>query len=336
MGSIQPTEQRPSSTNLTFTTSDSLVRVHQAHVYIPYQDKCPRVINGGLAVELQLKIYRSLSANDILNISTTCRHARIVIDHNAEYLAKPLIEYHEERLRQDANFLNFEGLSFVTAWRRFSGIFDINSEVYGDVDEGPLSSLFVFNYAEANPAPRAPTMDDYFDSMETILGISEWCRWFKDGTHDNEMTWPARTLSDGRWKWALEEAFAPFADKIQYMPGRYSGLVLVFRDEAPGFEDPSFIIQAFEELRADPLKDPPGKYLGDFIAVDFDLQESLTSGLGVEPYMHGLCPIFADRHVRAEGLMLKILWERKGRSDLVYAALLSGLEIKWEIESEIE
>lgn len=111
-----------------------------------------------------------------------------MIKVHARSRADFIIKRETERLNKAANYLNFAGLSFVTAWHRYIEHFGLERYHYEDDDAGTFYRIrFIGAYKSANSqhAENADVSDDndgYFRAMDVILSISDWLQYYDRGT----------------------------------------------------------------------------------------------------------------------------------------------------------
>jgi hypothetical protein len=318
------------------------------------QPKFPDLITGGLPVELEIQIYSYLSVKDLANLESTCRRPEEVIrtEENARQLARTITARETMILREGLDYVNFAGLSIVTAWHRYINLFGIHRDTQDILHAMPECGDFIQAYTSSNPGLRmSESQVDQF--MNLILGLSDWCQYYEHGT---AWTVLAGFLRFHGWQTAIETATGYTGE---YMPGRYSTLVRVVRIHHPAMS-PEFIVQALEEVRARPLQDltllPAAEVDQNDENIDSDSETEVHKNendgekavervvemkrkyrqfcrgvrdkLDVPKIVHGFRACIRARTKRGMRLLTKMFFD--GDQDgLLFAALVKELEICW-------
>ena len=132
-----------------------------------------------LPVELECMIYSYLSVRDLFNLGhTNERSLNILSDNeNSKEIARCIIARDTQRLRDQIEYLNFSGLSLVTAFRRYIR----KHGLCRYPNYAPQCRGFARNYFQANPG-------QYRDEHEVelvasfALMVSDWLQYYGFGT----------------------------------------------------------------------------------------------------------------------------------------------------------
>ena len=318
------------------------------------QPKFHGLITGGLPVELEIQIYSHLSAKDLAKLQSTCRRPEEVIktEQNARQLARTITARETMNLREGLEYVNFAGLSIVTAWHRYINLFGIHRDTQDIHHAIPECDDFIRAYISSNPKLRMSEIQvEQF--MNLLLGLSDWCQYYE---HDTVWTVLAGFLRVHGWQTAIDTAIGYTGE---YMPGRYTPLVLVIRAHHTTIS-PEFIVQALEEVRAKPLQDlrlapaaeddqsgeafddveetevhkeendgeKAGEWLAEMKKKYRVFRRGLRDKLDVPEIVHGFRASMRARTERGMALLAKMFFDGD-ENGLLFAALVKELEICW-------
>ena len=325
----------------------------QSHVN-QKQPKFPALITGGLPVELELQIYSYLSVKDLANLESTCRRTESVIRAapNTRQLNRTIIARETMHLRSSLDYVNFASLSIVTAWHRYINLFGIDRDTQDMLHAMPECADFIRAYKGSNPELRiSETQVEEF--MNLVLGFSDWCQYFEHGT---VWTVNAGLLRTTGWEAAIEIARG---ETGEFMPGRYATAIRVLRAQNTAMS-PDFIVQALEEVRAQPLQElsllpavdddqDDETIYNDEETVEFEKEDvneevdllceetkiehaqfckDLRDRIDVPRLVHGFCPCIGTTTTSGERLLAK-MFVHGDEDGLLFAALLEEVEICW-------
>lgn len=85
----------------------------------PLQPGAGRDMISGLSPELRLMILAHLPAKDIANFKFSSRAMKDLVSTHETYISEPRIENEMSRIAKDLDFMNFDGLTFNDALRRY-------------------------------------------------------------------------------------------------------------------------------------------------------------------------------------------------------------------------
>ena len=292
-------------------------------------------------VELECMIYSYLSVRDLKNLTRAYpRSSHIIADNNnSRQIARKMIARDSQRLRDQIEYLNFSGMSLVTAFRRWI-------QKYGLSRRGncaPRCIKFSCGYFNANPGLHR-NVQEVKTIAEFALMVSDWLQYYEKGTactlfaHRIEARFTT-TPNSPNWRDGLR---ALCLASTQELPEAYRAFQRMWKKKLMPSYSPENIILMFEEVRARPLVDlsecprpMPSARVPQCVCPDDAIErickipQGLLEPLNVPKTSFGLS-IRVRTFTKKGRRLLKQFRQHGDDSGLLLAELMKELKIVWD------
>jgi hypothetical protein len=336
----------PSAINMDLATRLAAVKIDDAASTREGQvDPLPAVdhkehscLNPKLPIELECIIYSHLSIRDLSNLTLTYPGSAYILgdDSNSRQVAREIIARDTQHLRDQIEYLNFTGMSLVTAFRRYIRKYGLQRHT----NYVPYCLRFSRAYLQAN---QGLYRDEYEvrSFVITALMISDWLQCHEKGTACTPLAAYVEFSSNLNPNW--KDAFTtPFTIFPRNEPRAYAFLVEMWQQELGLSCSPEVIIQIFQEVRTRPLVNLPEfpKFMSPYrVPMNLDpedadrkvweIPDGLRERLDVPKTYFGLSVHVCTFGKKGRHLIRRYL--RHGdQSGLLLAELMKELDIVWK------